>query len=356
MRGRRIRLSAKPLPCAMECRHWRNWVLLSCSATAWEHATAPKPFTMFAGATSKTPGFLTVGRGYKLSPKNNPVDLNRVGIYGTSAGGQNVGKCAIVSRRFLSRRGCVLRLSRQTGLTSSGGTSSGWAILSGRGTTIAPTSRTLKICGANFSLMVGELDTNVPPESTLRFADALIKAEKDFDLLVLPGLNHTGGGPYGDRRRRDYFVRHLLGGQIPDRNAPHPPRAKGCARSLDATPADRHLPHGRRKRRRYDDHFPQPNPRNRAVVLAARRRRTHRIPHYYARKIARAAHVFRGTFGLLLGRKPAKSRFLSATLAPVLPRLNKVIYSPVNPRKTRNAPNTIAPHQMVYDLPGVAPM
>ena len=55
-------------------------------------------------------------------------------------------------------------------------------------------------------LMVGELDTNVPPESTLRLADALIKAGKDFDLLVLPGLDHTSGGAYGERRRRDYFL------------------------------------------------------------------------------------------------------------------------------------------------------
>jgi dipeptidyl aminopeptidase/acylaminoacyl peptidase len=60
-------------------------------------------------------------------------------------------------------------------------------------------------------LIVGELDTNVPPESTMRVVDALIKADKDFDLLVIPGAGHGSGGRYGERRRRDFFVRHLLG-------------------------------------------------------------------------------------------------------------------------------------------------
>ena len=46
-------------------------------------------------------------------------------------------------------------------------------------------------------LIVGELDTNVPPESTLRVVDALIKADKDFDLLVVPGAGHGMGGAYG---------------------------------------------------------------------------------------------------------------------------------------------------------------
>jgi dipeptidyl aminopeptidase/acylaminoacyl peptidase len=69
-------------------------------------------------------------------------------------------------------------------------------------------------------LIVGELDTNVPPESTFRVCDALIKAGKDFDLLVIPGGGHGLGGAYGSRRQQDYFVRHLLGVEPPNRNAP----------------------------------------------------------------------------------------------------------------------------------------
>ena len=68
-------------------------------------------------------------------------------------------------------------------------------------------------------LVVGELDTNVPPESTLRFVDALIRANKDFDLLVVPNGGHGAGGNYYQRRLRDFFVRHLLGQEPPNRNA-----------------------------------------------------------------------------------------------------------------------------------------
>jgi hypothetical protein len=49
--------------------------------------------------------------------------------------------------------------------------------------------------------------------------DALIKAGKDFDLLVVPGLGHSNGGAYGQRRLQDFFVRHLQGVAAPDRNA-----------------------------------------------------------------------------------------------------------------------------------------
>ena len=68
-------------------------------------------------------------------------------------------------------------------------------------------------------LIVGELDDNVPPESTLRFVDALIKAGREFDLLVIPGAGHGMGGAYGQRRMQDFFVRHLQGTDPPDRNA-----------------------------------------------------------------------------------------------------------------------------------------
>src|SRR5206468_11910527 len=68
-------------------------------------------------------------------------------------------------------------------------------------------------------MIVGELDNNLPPESTYPLADALIKARKDFDLVVVPGAGHGMGGAYGTRRMHDFFVRHLLGVEPPDRNA-----------------------------------------------------------------------------------------------------------------------------------------
>ena len=61
-------------------------------------------------------------------------------------------------------------------------------------------------------LIVGEMDTNVDPASTMQVVNALIRADKDFELLVVPGSNHGAGeSPYGRRRRADFFVRNLLG-------------------------------------------------------------------------------------------------------------------------------------------------
>jgi len=74
-------------------------------------------------------------------------------------------------------------------------------------------------------LTVGELDRNVDPASTMQVVDALIEADKDFDLVVFPGSGHgAGDSPYGQRRLRDFFVRHLLGVSPPDRNALSPDR------------------------------------------------------------------------------------------------------------------------------------
>lgn len=60
-------------------------------------------------------------------------------------------------------------------------------------------------------LVVGELDDNVDPASTMQVADALIKAGKDFDLVVIPGAAHTMGESFGEHKRFDFFVRHLMG-------------------------------------------------------------------------------------------------------------------------------------------------
>jgi dipeptidyl aminopeptidase/acylaminoacyl peptidase len=63
----------------------------------------------------------------------------------------------------------------------------------------------------------GTMDDNVPPSNTMLVVDALIKANKDFDLLLIPNVPH-GYGPssqYMMRRRWDYFVRYLAGGAPP---------------------------------------------------------------------------------------------------------------------------------------------
>jgi dipeptidyl aminopeptidase/acylaminoacyl peptidase len=63
----------------------------------------------------------------------------------------------------------------------------------------------------------GTMDNNVPPSNTLLVVDALIKANKDFDLIEIPNAGHGFGGAsnYMMRRRWDYFVKHLLGAEPP---------------------------------------------------------------------------------------------------------------------------------------------
>jgi dipeptidyl aminopeptidase/acylaminoacyl peptidase len=63
----------------------------------------------------------------------------------------------------------------------------------------------------------GGMDDNVPPYNTYLVVDALVKANKDFDLIIFPNKRHGFGdyNPYMMRRRWDYFVRHLLGVEPP---------------------------------------------------------------------------------------------------------------------------------------------
>jgi len=72
----------------------------------------------------------------------------------------------------------------------------------------------------------GTMDANVPPYNTLLVVDALIAANKDFDLLMLPNRGHGfGNEPYMVRRRWDYFVKHLLGAEPPREYEMHAPAA-----------------------------------------------------------------------------------------------------------------------------------
>lgn len=63
----------------------------------------------------------------------------------------------------------------------------------------------------------GGMDNNVPPYNTYLVAEALIKANKDFDFIVFPNARHGYGQDswYMTRRRWDYFVMHLLGAEPP---------------------------------------------------------------------------------------------------------------------------------------------
>ena len=75
-------------------------------------------------------------------------------------------------------------------------------------------------------LVHGLMDDNVPPYSTFLVVDALVKANKDFDLIVLPHARHGYGddNPYITRRRWDYFVEHLAGNTPPPQYQMSPPK------------------------------------------------------------------------------------------------------------------------------------
>jgi dipeptidyl aminopeptidase/acylaminoacyl peptidase len=145
------------------------------------------------------------------------MDLGRVGIYGTSAGGQSAVAALLAHPDFykVAVASCGCHDNRMD-KASWNEQWMGWPV----GPHYAEQSNATnahKLRG-KLLLMVGELDRNVPPESTYRLVDALLKAEKEFDFLVLPGQGHTDGGPTGMRKRRDFFVRHLLHEDPPDWN------------------------------------------------------------------------------------------------------------------------------------------
>lgn len=82
-------------------------------------------------------------------------------------------------------------------------------------------------------IVVGEMDHNVDPSSSLQLADRLIKAGKDFDMVYVPSADHGAPGIYTERKLLDFFVRNILGQTPPDWQllpiAPRP-RFVGCDR------------------------------------------------------------------------------------------------------------------------------
>jgi dipeptidyl aminopeptidase/acylaminoacyl peptidase len=148
-------------------------------------------------------------------------DISRVGVYGHSAGGQNAAGALLFHPDFY--KVAVASCGCHDNRMDKASWNEQWMgyPVGAHYSECSNIDNASRLRGKLF-LMVGELDNNVPPESTMRLADALIKAGKDFDLLVVPGAAHSIGGSYGERRRQDFFVRHLLGVEPPDRNGETP--------------------------------------------------------------------------------------------------------------------------------------
>ena len=67
-------------------------------------------------------------------------------------------------------------------------------------------------------LVLGEIDDNVDPSSTYQLVNALIKANKEFEFVIIPGADHAMGEDYGEHKRYDFFVKNLLGVDPPKWN------------------------------------------------------------------------------------------------------------------------------------------
>lgn len=162
-------------------------------------------------------------------------DLSRVGIFGHSAGGQNTMGALLFHPDFyhvgVSSCGCH---DNRMDKISWNEQWMGWPV--GPHYAAASNVDNAHRLQGRLLLTVGELDTNVDPASTLQVVNALIQADKVFDLMIMPGQGHTDGGAYGTRLRWDYFVRHLLGVSPPDWNRiPLPPTlaGKGTGRGVN---------------------------------------------------------------------------------------------------------------------------
>ncbi|MFB2119257.1 DPP IV N-terminal domain-containing protein [Parapedobacter sp. 2B3] len=138
------------------------------------------------------------------------MDLDRVGIYGTSAGGQNAAGAVLFHPEFykVAVSSCGCHDNRMDKM---------WWNEQWMGYPIGPQyAECSNVVNAHklegkLMLIVGEVDDNVDPASTMQVVDALIKADKEHELVVIPGAGHTSGGEYGEKKRRDFFVKHLLG-------------------------------------------------------------------------------------------------------------------------------------------------
>lgn len=142
------------------------------------------------------------------------MDIERVGIYGASAGGQNAMGALLFHPEFykVGVASCGCHDNRMDKI---------WWNEQWMG---YPVGKEYEECSnvvnanllqGNLMLILGELDNNVDPSSTLQVVDELIKQNKEFEFVILPGVRHTLGESYGERKRRDFFVKHLLGIEAP---------------------------------------------------------------------------------------------------------------------------------------------
>lgn len=152
-----------------------------------------------------------------VAAKYPEMDIERVGIYGASAGGQNAMGALLFHPEFykVGVAACGCHDNRMDKI---------WWNEQWMGYPVGKEYEecsnvvNAKLLQGNLMLILGELDNNVDPSSTLQVVDELIKQNKEFEFVMLPGVRHTLGENYGERKRRDFFVKHLLGIETPKWN------------------------------------------------------------------------------------------------------------------------------------------
>jgi dipeptidyl aminopeptidase/acylaminoacyl peptidase len=164
----------------------------------------------------------------ELARRHPEVDETRVGIYGASYGGYfaanavlrhpDIYKAAVAAAGGYSREGFYA--GSMEGIQGQPVYSDGGHINPGHeqaGNYVAmDLTRLAHNLTGKLMLVAGEMDENVPPASTYQLADALQKANKDFDLIILANHVHAEvWNPYVVRRTWDFFVRHLQGAEPP---------------------------------------------------------------------------------------------------------------------------------------------
>jgi dipeptidyl aminopeptidase/acylaminoacyl peptidase len=150
---------------------------------------------------------LAVSRAY--------FDLSRVGIYGHSVGGHAAARAILLYPDFY--KVAVSSAGVHDVGIDPGEWAERWLGAPGEDRYLDQTSASLaRRLKGKLLLAVGEADVWVPLAEVLRFTDALIKENKDFDLLIIPNRAHNvPSHPYFIRKRWDYFVRYLLGKEPP---------------------------------------------------------------------------------------------------------------------------------------------
>lgn len=151
------------------------------------------------------------------------MDLSRVGIYGGSAGGQNAMAALLWHGTFykVAVADCGCHDNRMDKLWWN----EQWMGYPADDFYAASSNaeNAYRLQG-KLLLVVGELDRNVDPASTMQVVDRLIRADKDFDFLIIPGAGHGAAEtPYGSRRRAAFLAEHLGANRTPSMDF-RPPR------------------------------------------------------------------------------------------------------------------------------------